>query len=77
VTDGAGLGTFPANEGGSVTKSLPKTRDELLALHAQARRRRNAAALGGEEHQAACQEIAAIEVRIAEIEAPTVAAAKG
>lgn len=59
-----------------MTKTLPKTRVELLALHARARRRRNAAPLGGEEYRAACQEIAAIEVRIAEIEVPVASAAK-
>jgi hypothetical protein len=60
-----------------VTKTLPRTRQELLVLHAQARRRRNTAALGGEEYQAACQEIAAIEVRIAEIEVPVASTIKG
>ncbi len=51
-------------------KTLPKTREELLVLHAQARRRRNAAPLGSEEFQAILQELAAIEIRIAEIEVP-------
>ena len=60
-----------------MTKTLPKTRQELLVLHAQARRRRNTAALGGEEYRAACQEIAAIEVRIAEIEVPVASTIKG
>jgi hypothetical protein len=59
-----------------VTKTLPKTREELLVLHAKARSRRNEAALGGEEFQAACQELAAIEVRIAEIEVAAIAATK-
>jgi hypothetical protein len=56
-----------------VAKTLPSTREELLALHAQARRRRNAAPLGSEEFQAALQELAAIEVRIAEIEVSALA----
>jgi hypothetical protein len=51
-----------------VTKTLPATRDELLVLHAAARRRRAAASLGGEEYRAACEDIATIEVRIAEVE---------
>jgi hypothetical protein len=58
-----------------VTKTLPKTREELLVLHAQARRRRNAAPLGGEEFQAALEELAEIEIRIAEIEVSALAAA--
>lgn len=59
-----------------MTKNLPRTREELLVLHARARLRRNSAALGGEEHQAALQELAAIEVRIAEIEVPARPATK-
>jgi transcription elongation GreA/GreB family factor len=39
-----------------------------------ARRRRAAAELGSDEYRAACEEIAAIEVRIAEIEQPARAA---
>jgi transcription elongation GreA/GreB family factor len=53
-----------------VAKTLPKTRPELLELHMAARRRRVAAALGSEEYREACEEIAAIEIRIAEIERP-------
>jgi hypothetical protein len=60
-----------------VPKTMPKTRKELLVLHAAARRRRNAAPLGGEEYQAALLELEAIEVRIAEIEVSVVAEAKG
>ncbi len=51
-----------------MTKTLPATRDELLVLHAEARRRRAAAPLGGEDYRAACEDIATIEVRIAEVE---------
>ena len=51
-----------------MTKTLPATREELLVLHAAARRRRAAAALGGEDYRAACEDIATIEVRIAEVE---------
>jgi hypothetical protein len=53
-----------------VTKTLPSTRVELIELHMAARRRRAAAPLGDEVYRAACEEIAAIEVRIAEIERP-------
>ncbi len=44
------------------------TREALLAAHAAARRRRNAAPLGSEEWVAAVQEIARIEVAIAELD---------
>jgi hypothetical protein len=47
---------------------LPGTRDELLALHRETRRRRNAAAHGSPEHKAAVQLIGRIEVEIARIE---------
>ena len=53
-----------------MSKSLPKTRPELLELHMAARRRRAAAALGSEAYRQAAEEIATIEVRIAEIEQP-------
>ncbi len=42
-----------------------RSRDELLAEHVVARRRRNAAPLGSEAYQEACAEIARIEVEIA------------
>ena len=51
-----------------MTQSLPDNRPALLVLHAEARRRRDRAPLGGPEFQAACEEIAAIEVQIARIE---------
>lgn len=47
---------------------LPGTRAELLALHAAARRRRNAAQLGSEEHKRAIDEVGRIEVEIARVE---------
>ena len=53
-----------------MTQSLPDTRPALLALHAEVRRRRDRAALGGAEYRQACEEIAAIEVQIARIEQP-------
>jgi hypothetical protein len=51
-----------------VDTSLPKTRDELLARHADARRRRNVAPLDSEEFRTAVDEIGRIEVRVAAIE---------
>ena len=51
-----------------MTDALPATRSELLALHAEARRRRDGAPLGGPDYRAACEEISAIEVQIARIE---------
>jgi len=52
----------------SVDSSLPGSREELVALHAAARRRRAAAPLGSPDHRAAVDEIGRIEVRIADIE---------
>ena len=47
---------------------LPGTREELLELHRETRRRRNAAAPGSAEHVAAIDLIARIEVEIARLE---------
>ena len=47
---------------------LPGTRAELLALHRETRRRRNAAAHGSAEHKAAIELIARIEIEVARIE---------
>jgi hypothetical protein len=52
----------------TVDESLPATREELIARHAEARRRRAAASLGSEAYRAAADEIGRIEVRIAAIE---------
>jgi hypothetical protein len=53
----------------SAADSLPApTRDSLLARHADARRRRNAAPLGSHEWAAAQAEVGKIEVEIARIE---------
>jgi hypothetical protein len=51
-----------------VDTSLPATREALLALHGQARARRNAATLGSPEFRAAVIDLERIEVRIAAIE---------
>lgn len=47
---------------------LPQTREELLALHRETRRRRNAAAHGSEEHVAAIDLLGRIEVEVACLE---------
>jgi hypothetical protein len=47
---------------------LPQSRDELLALHRETRRRRNQAPHGSEEHVAAIDLLGRIEVEIARIE---------
>ena len=52
----------------TVDTSLPATREELLARHADARKRRNAAPLDSEAFRAAVDELGRIEVRIAAIE---------
>jgi hypothetical protein len=49
--------------------SIPAlSREALLAQHAEARRRRNAAPLGGPEWEAASHEVGRIEVEIARTE---------
>jgi hypothetical protein len=47
---------------------LPQTREELLALHAETRRVRNASAHGSPEHVAAIDLLGRIEVEVARIE---------
>jgi hypothetical protein len=47
---------------------LPETREELLALHGDTRRRRNKASHGSPEHVAAIDLLGRIEVEIARIE---------
>lgn len=47
------------------------TRAELMRLHADARRRRDAAQLGSEEYRAAAEEVGRIEVAIAHLEEPS------
>lgn len=47
---------------------LPQTRDALLDLHRETRRRRNSAAHGSEEHVEAIDLLGRIEVEIARIE---------
>jgi hypothetical protein len=50
------------------TTPLPGSRAELMALHAETRRRRNAAVLGSPDHYAAVDLIGRIEVEIARLE---------
>jgi hypothetical protein len=45
-----------------------QTREELMALHAEARRRRSTAPLGSHEWEAASREVGRIEIEIARIE---------
>ena len=47
-----------------------QTRDSLMERHREARARREAAALGSEEYRAAAEEVARIEIAIAELEEP-------
>jgi hypothetical protein len=47
---------------------LPQTREELVALHRETRRRRNAAAHGSPDHVAAIDLLSRIEVEVARIE---------
>ena len=51
-----------------VAQPLPSTREELLALHREARQRRVNAEPGGHEWAAASAEVSHIEVRIAQVE---------
>jgi hypothetical protein len=50
------------------SEPLPTTREALVARHAEARRKRDAAPLGSESYIAAVQEVANIEVEVARIE---------
>ena len=47
---------------------LPQTREELLALHRETRRRRNAAAHGSPDHVAAIALLGRIEIEVARLE---------
>jgi hypothetical protein len=52
----------------TMDEQLPGTREELLDLHRETRRKRNAAAHGSEEHTAAIDLIGRIEIEIARVE---------
>lgn len=51
-----------------IPQDLPQTRDELLVLHAETRKRRNAATWASEDHVAAIDLLGRIEIEIARIE---------
>ena len=51
-----------------IDKSLPASREKLIALHAEARKRRASAPLGSEAYRAAADEIGRIEIRIADVD---------
>lgn len=52
----------------SLPKRLPKDREALLALHREARRRRDAALLLSEERAQAAMDLERIEVQVARVE---------
>ncbi len=52
----------------AASTALPKTRDELLALHRETRRQRNAAPHGSPAHVVAIDLLGRIEVEVARIE---------
>jgi hypothetical protein len=52
----------------SVDMTLPSTREELMARHADARKRRNSSPLDSEAFRAAVDELGRIEIRVAAIE---------
>lgn len=53
---------------GSLPKRLPKDREALLALHREARHRRDAAPLLSEERVRATMDLERIEVEVARVE---------
>ena len=63
---GTETGSKPGANPGA--EPLPQTRDELLALHRETRRRRNAAAHGSPDHVAAIDLLGRVEVEVARIE---------
>jgi hypothetical protein len=72
VTTKAG-GRTTATPQGTAAASLadtpaPSSREELLVAHEAARRRRNAAPLGGHDWEAASAEVGRIEIEIARLE---------
>lgn len=60
-------GTMADTQPAAVAAAAP-TREQLLARHAEARRRRNAAALGSHEWEEATAEVGRIEIEIARVE---------
>jgi len=58
----------PPGETATADPPLPMTREELLALHREARRRRDSVPLGSREYVKAAEEVGRIEVQIARAE---------
>ncbi|TMG22977.1 MAG: hypothetical protein E6H96_10380 [Chloroflexi bacterium] len=58
----------PPGETATTDPPLPMTRQELLALHREARRRRDSVPLGSREYVKAAEEVGRIEVQIARAE---------
>jgi hypothetical protein len=52
----------------TTSTALPQTREELLALHRETRRKRNQAAHGSRDHVEAIDLLGRIEIEIARIE---------
>jgi hypothetical protein len=63
----AGAAAGPAGSG-NAEDGAGQTREALLAQHAEARARRNAAVLGSHEWEAASADVGRIEVEIARVE---------
>jgi hypothetical protein len=63
----AASGPGPAGSG-NAEDGTGQTREALLAQHAEARARRNAAVLGSHEWEAASADVGRIEVEIARVE---------
>jgi hypothetical protein len=71
AADAHGGGHGPAKAHGqpaTIDASLPDNRAELIERHAEARRKRAAAPLGGRAYRAAADEIGRIEIKIAAVE---------
>ena len=58
----------PPGETATTDPPLPMTRQELVALHREARRRRDSVPLGSREYVKAAEEVGRIEVQIARAE---------
>jgi hypothetical protein len=58
----------PPGTTASTDPPLPATREELLALHRAARRRRDSEPPGSKEYNEAAEEVGRIEVQIARME---------
>ena len=57
-----------AHDDSTTQEPLPQTREALMDLHRETRKRRNAAQHGSEDHAAAIDLIGRIEVEIARLE---------